>query len=54
MGTTTLAPGETTDLTFSMNMHQGMGGMHLFQATVNSNDPAPAGNIVQMRANYIE
>ena len=54
MGSTILAPGETTMLTVSMHMGKGMGGMHLFQVTVNSNDPAPAANNVSMRANYTE
>lgn len=41
-------------LTVSMHMGKGMGGMHLFEVTVNSNDPAPAVNKVAVRANYTE
>lgn len=54
MGSTTLAPGETTTLKISTHMGKGMGGMHLFEATINSNDPAPANNKVQIRVDYVE
>lgn len=54
MGATTLQPGETTNLTVSMHMGKGMGGAHLFEVTLNSNDPAPALNKVAVRANFIE
>jgi hypothetical protein len=54
VGSTTIAPGESTTVTVSMLMHKGMGGMHLFEVTVNSNDPAPAADKVSLRANYID
>jgi len=54
VGATTLQPGETTNLTVSMHMGKGMGGKHLFEVTVNSNDPAPAVNKVAVRANFTE
>lgn len=53
MSSTTIQPGETAQLTFSMHMGKGMGGMHLFQAEIKSNDPAP-GQPVQLRANFID
>lgn len=37
----------------SMLMHKGMGGMHLFNVTVNSNDPGDS-PVVSARANYID
>ncbi|MHB0866502.1 MAG: hypothetical protein ACYC6B_05070 [Thermoleophilia bacterium] len=54
MGATTIAPGETTTLTVSMTMGQGMGGPHLFEVTVNSSDPAPAVNQVSVQVDYLE
>jgi hypothetical protein len=54
VGSTTINPGETTKLTVSMHMGKGMGGPHLFQVTVNSNDPAPATDKVSVKANFIE
>jgi hypothetical protein len=38
----------------SMHMGKGMGGRHLFEVTVESNDPAPAVNKVSVRANFTE
>lgn len=35
-------------------MGAGMGGMHLFEVTVNSSDPAAVANKVQIRVDYIE
>ena len=52
MGSTTIAPGESTTVTVSMLMSKGMGGPHLFEVTINSNDPAPAVNKVTVRANF--
>ena len=54
MGSTTIAPGESSIVTVSMTMGKGMGGPHLFEVTVNSNDPAPAANKVSLRADYID
>lgn len=54
MGSTTIEAGKTTTLTVKMHMGKGMGGPHLFEVTVNSNDPAPAVNKVAVRANYID
>lgn len=54
MGSTTLAPGETTNLDVSMHMGKGMGGMHLFEVTVNSNDPGGIANKASVRADFIE
>ena len=54
VSSTTINPGETVDLNVSMHMGRGMGGPHLFEVTVNSNDPAAAVNKVAVRANFTE
>jgi len=54
VGSTTIAPGESTTVNVSMHMGKGMGGPHLFEVTIDSSDPAPAANKVSVRANYIE
>jgi len=53
VGSTTIEPGESTTVTVSMLMHKGMGGQHLFEVTIKSNDPSPAVSKVSVRANYI-
>jgi len=37
-----------------MTMGRGMGGQHLFEVTINSDDPAPPVNQVSVRANFLE
>jgi hypothetical protein len=54
VGSTTLAPGETTNLDVSIQMGQGMGGMHLFEVTVISNDPGSTNNKVTVRVDFME
>jgi hypothetical protein len=54
VGTTTLAPGETTDLDFSTSMGSGMGGVHVFEVTIPSNDPDPVEDKVQVRVDFVE
>jgi len=54
VGSTTLASGATTTLVVSMHMGRGMGGMHLFEFTVDSNDPGSTANKASVRANFIE
>lgn len=54
MSSTTINPGQSETLTVSMHMGKGMGGPHLFEVTVNSNDPLPAVNKVLVRANYLD
>ena len=39
IGKMVLKPGESTTITFPMNMHEGMGGAHDFRVHVLSNDP---------------
>ncbi|MBE0428259.1 MAG: hypothetical protein IBX61_00085 [Thermoleophilia bacterium] len=54
VSSTAIEPGETADLTVSSHMGRGMGGPHLFEVIVNSNDPAPSWNKVAIRVNYLE
>jgi hypothetical protein len=54
VGSTTLAPGESTNLDVSVTMGQGMGGMHVFEVTVNSNDPSSTNNKVTVRVDFME
>jgi len=37
-----------------MTMGKGMGGPHLFEATIESSDPDPAVNKISIRADFIE
>ena len=37
-----------------MQMSEGMGGKHIFEATIASSDPAPAQNKLTESANFIE
>lgn len=39
IGKMTLAPGESTSITFPMMMHTGMGGYHDFRVHIPNNDP---------------
>lgn len=41
-------------MSFSTHMGAGMGGMHLFEATINSNDPTQEPKKVQIRVDYTE
>lgn len=54
MGSTTLAPGETTTVDVSLHMGKGMGGMHLFEVTIPSNDPDAADASVRVRVDFTE
>lgn len=54
MGSTTLASGESTNLDLSIRMNEGMGGMHLVEVTIPSNDPEATETKVQAQVNYIE
>jgi hypothetical protein len=39
VGSTTVKPGEATTLSFETHMMEGMGGPHLFEVTISTNDP---------------
>jgi hypothetical protein len=38
VGQTTLGPGESTTISTEFTMHEGMGGAHLFEIPVTTND----------------
>jgi hypothetical protein len=54
VGATTIEPGDITTLKVSIHMGRGMGGPHEFQVTVDSSDPAPSGNVVDVKVDFIE
>ncbi|MBK5225399.1 MAG: hypothetical protein JJD96_02335 [Thermoleophilia bacterium] len=53
MGSTTIDPGESTEVKVTMLMQKGMGGPHLFKVTVPTSDPAGTAEF-QVKANYVE
>jgi hypothetical protein len=52
VGSTTIKPGETTTLSFTTHMMEGMGGPHLFEITVPTNDPVEPVQKLQVRAMF--
>ncbi|MDO8672971.1 MAG: hypothetical protein Q7O66_16305 [Dehalococcoidia bacterium] len=52
VGTTTLAPGQATFVRLAFAMHEGMGGPHLFEVVVPSNDPIEPEKTMLIRAVY--
>jgi len=42
VGQTTLQPGQQTLISMDFMMHEGMGGKHLFEVAVKTNDPTQA------------
>ncbi len=52
MGTTTIAPGQSTTVSVAFSMHQGMGGQHTFDLVLDSNDPVQPQQTVTVKATY--
>ncbi len=52
MGTTTIDPGQTTNVSVAFSMHQGMGGQHQFDLLLSSNDPVQPQQTVTVKAKY--
>jgi hypothetical protein len=50
VGSTTLAPGQETEVSTEFTMHEGMGGPHLFAIHVRSNDPAEKERVLKIRS----
>jgi hypothetical protein len=50
VGSTTLKPGEQTDVSTEFTMHQGMGGPHLFAIHVKTNDPVERERVLKIRS----
>jgi len=48
-----LKPGEETTVHVQFSMHEGMGGPHLFNIHLESNDPAQAEKLLTIRSNWI-
>lgn len=47
-----IPPGGSGFISFEFTMHKGMGGPHLLQLAVRSNDPEDPESLVYVRANY--
>lgn len=54
IGKMVLKPGESTTITFPMNMHEGMGGPHDFRVHVLSNDPQNPDFQFTVLSNWLE
>ncbi len=49
----TLKPGESSTLRVTFTMHEGMGGPHLFEIRVKSNDPVEPEKLLIVKSNWI-
>jgi hypothetical protein len=54
VGTTTLKPGQTTDLWMEFMMHEGMEGPHDFRVHVKTNDPDEPEKILAVKSNWVK
>jgi hypothetical protein len=52
VGSTTLEPGKSTDISVSFTMHDGMGGPHQFDLIVNTDDPVEPTQTVSVLAEF--
>jgi hypothetical protein len=50
VGSTTLQPGEETEVSTQFTMHQGMGGPHLFAIHIKSNDAVQPERLLKIRS----
>ncbi|MBI4234341.1 MAG: DUF1573 domain-containing protein [Chloroflexi bacterium] len=48
-----ISPGKQGTLALNFTMGEGMGGYHVFQVVVSSNDPAQPEAILEVRANFV-
>ncbi len=53
VGQTTVQPGQSTTLYTDFAMHEGMGGKHLFEIALKTNDPTRSAKTLQIRSNWI-
>lgn len=53
VGTTTLQPNQTTTVTVEFTMHEGMGGPHLFDLPIRTNDPTQPEKHVWIASNWV-
>jgi hypothetical protein len=54
VGSMSLKPGESTNVSMEIFMHGEMGGMHNFSLTLMTNDPAVPITTVSIISNWIE
>jgi len=52
VGSTTLQPGQETEVWTQFTMHQGMGGPHLFVIRLKTNDPIEPERQIKIRSNW--
>ena len=50
VGSTTLQPGQETEVSTQFTMHEGMGGPHLFAIHVKTNDPVEKERVLKIRS----
>lgn len=50
VGSTTLAPGQETEVSTEFTMHEGMGGPHLFAIHVKTDDPMAREQVLKIRS----
>ena len=53
VGQTTLQPGQSTTIYTDLMMHEGMGGKHLFEIPIKTNDPTQQAKALQIKSNWI-
>jgi hypothetical protein len=49
-----LLPGESTTVSLEVSMHKGMGGKHLFQIQVSTNDPQQPRATLEVASNWVD
>jgi hypothetical protein len=50
VGSTTLQPGEETEVSTEFTMHEGMGGPHLFAIHIQTNDAVEQQRVLRIRS----
>jgi hypothetical protein len=53
VGQTTLQPGQSTMIYTELMMHEGMGGKHLFEIALKTNDPTQQAKTLKILSNWI-
>jgi hypothetical protein len=53
VGQTTLQPGQSTRIYTDLMMHEGMGGKHLFEIPLQTNDPTQQTKTLRIKSNWI-
>jgi hypothetical protein len=50
VGSTTLQPGQETEVSTQFTMHEGMGGAHLFAIRIKTNDSVEKERVLKIRS----